>query len=91
MSAYEFEVHVTSITEGDVTNYITGYFVFREKRFPFTGIAYGRFGGQNVHPVLTQRVKNRLVRLGVSVDGFEEALQQKLLQGDMIVEAPPPE
>lgn len=91
MNAHDFEVHVTGVTEGDVTSYLTGYFLFHGERFSFTGIAYGRFGGQNVHPVLSNRVKKRLQRLGVTLDEFEEALQQKLLQGDVTIEASPPE
>lgn len=91
MSTYNIEVHVTRVTEGDVTSYLTGHFLFRGERFSFTGIAYGRFGGQNVRPILSRRVRKRLQQLGVPLDEFEEILQQKLMQGDIILEAAPPE
>lgn len=87
MAAYDFEVHVTAVSQGEIANFISGYLIFKGERLRFRALAYGRYGGQNVSPKLGPKVKRRLSQLGAEPGDFELQLQQKLLQGDFIIES----
>ena len=91
MEESEFEVHVTHVSGGEVANFLRGYLIFKGERLNFTGVAYGRVGGQNVSPRLSRKTLKRLKELGVDVDQFVLILQRKLVEGDVIIEAKPPE
>ena len=62
---------------------ITGEFKLDEKSFPFTAIAFGRIGGQNIGAKLSTETENRLKDLGYDIDEIITQLQRKLLQGDL--------
>ncbi len=62
---------------------IIGNFVIDEHSFPFTGIAFGRIGGQNVGVKLTENVEKNIVKLGYNLDDVIETLQRNLIQGDL--------
>ncbi len=91
MQDYEFEVHVDYVSGGEVANYLRGYLIFKGEKLRFSGVAYGRFGGQNVSPRLSVKTTKRLKGLGVDKEQFLSILQRKLVEGDIIIEAKPPE
>ena len=62
---------------------ITGEFQVGENFFPFTAIAFGRIGGQNIGAKLSTETENRLKDLGYDIDEIITQLQRKLLQGDL--------
>jgi len=62
---------------------IVGTFLVNEHSFPFTGIAFGRIGGQNVGVKLTENVEKNIVKLGYNLDDVIETLQRNLIQGDL--------
>ncbi len=73
---------------GGVANFVSGYAVFRGEKFPFEAIAYGRIGGQNVSPRLTDESMKRLQNLDVDVENFTSQLQRKLVEGEINVVVP---
>jgi hypothetical protein len=77
-----YEIVVDYISEGDVANLIRGYINVNGERIRFTGVAYGRFGGQNVSPSLSRSAKGRVEEIFGDVDKFEEDLQLRLVRGD---------
>lgn len=91
MEDYEFEVHIDYVSGGEVANSLRGYLIFRGEKLRFSGVAYGRFGGQNVSPKLSRKTTKRLKELGADIEEFVSILQRKLVEGDIIIEAKPPE
>jgi hypothetical protein len=90
---YPMQVYVDYMGEssgvgGGVANFLSGYALFREEKFPFEAIAYGRIGGQNVSPTLTQESMRRLQDLRVNVETFTSQLQRKLVEGEINVVIP---
>jgi hypothetical protein len=77
-----YAVVVDDVSGGEVANLIRGYVIFGEERIRFTGIAYGRIGGQNVFPKLSRAAKKRIRQLWGNSDKFEENLQLRLVKGD---------
>jgi hypothetical protein len=82
----EFEIHVTEVSQSEITNLLRGYVLFRGERLPFSAVAYGRIGGQNVRPEFPAETQRRLQELGVNVDELELQMQQKMLEGDLVLE-----
>ena len=87
------EVIVDSMGEssgvgGGVANFLSGYVIFRGEKFPFEAIAYGRIGGQNVSPTLTDESLKRLQDLDIDVENFTSQLQRKLVEGEIDVVVP---
>ena len=62
---------------------ITGNFIIDEHSFPFTAIAFGRIGGQNVGVKLTEDVEKNIKDLGYDLDVVIDTLQKNLIQGDL--------
>ena len=62
---------------------ILGNFSIEQNLFPFTGIAFGRIGGQNVGVKLTDDVEKKIVELGYNLDEVIETLQKNLIHGDL--------
>jgi len=62
---------------------IIGNFVIDEHSFPFTGIAFGRIGGQNIGVKLTENTEKNIVELGYDLDEVIGTLQRNLIQGDL--------
>ena len=50
---------------------------------PFTGIAFGRIGGQNIGVKLTADVEKNIKDLGYNLDVVIDTLQKNLIQGDL--------
>jgi len=73
---------------GGVANFLSGYAIFRGEKFPFEAIAYGRIGGQNVSPTLTNESIKRLQDLSIDLENFTAQLQRKLVEGEIQVVIP---
>jgi hypothetical protein len=82
----EYQIVVDDVTGGDIANIIRGYIQVNGEKIRFKGIAYGRYGGQNVAPRLSPLAKKRLKEIFGNVSKFEEDLQQKLVRGDFEVD-----
>jgi hypothetical protein len=70
------------ISEGDVANLLRGYVIVGDQKIRFTGVAYGRFGGQNVSPSLSPAERKKAKKAFGDVEEFEEDLQLRLVRGD---------
>lgn len=84
-----YQIVVDDVTGGEIANVIRGYIEVNGERIRFKGIAYGRYGGQNVAPRLSPVSKKRIKEVFGSVSRFEEDLQQKLVRGDFEIVPPP--
>ena len=62
---------------------IIGNFIIDENSFPFTAIAFGRIGGQNVGVKLVEDVEKNIKDLGYDLDTVIDTLQKNLIQGDL--------
>jgi len=76
-------VNIQEITGTQMAAKIVGIFIFDEHSFPFTGIAFGRIGGQNVGVKLTEDVETKIKDLGYNLDNVIDTLQKNLIQGDL--------
>jgi hypothetical protein len=85
----EYQVVVDDVTGGEIANIIRGYIEINGEKIRFKGIAYGRYGGQNVAPRLSPVSKKRIKEVFGSVSRFEEDMQQKLVRGDFEIVPPP--
>ncbi len=88
MQVYVDQMGESSGVGGGVANFLSGYALFQGEKFPFEAIAYGRIGGQNVSPTLTDESMKRLQELGVDVETFTAQLQRKLVEGEINVVIP---
>lgn len=82
MANPEFEITVDYVSEGDVANLLRGFIAVKNEKIRFSGVAYGRFGGQNVSPVLSAAAKKKAKSIFPDFDKFEEELQMKLVRGE---------
>jgi hypothetical protein len=82
----EYKIVVDDVTGGEIANIIKGYIEVKGEKIRFKGIAYGRYGGQNVAPRLSPVSKKRLKAIFGDVGKFEEDLQQKLVRGDFEID-----
>ncbi len=73
---------VDFVSGGEVANLLKGYILAEGEKIRFSGVAYGRFGGQNVSPKLTPAAQRRVRELFGDLEGFEEDLQLRLVNGD---------
>ena len=81
-SRYEYKVVIDFVSGGEVANLLKGYILVVGKKIRFSGVAYGRFGGQNVSPKLSPAAQRRVRQLFGDLDGFEEDLQLRLVRGE---------
>ena len=88
MSLPDYRIVINYVSEGEVANLVRGFIELKGKRVSFTGVAYGRFGGQNFSPLLSPSAKKKLGDLVPDVSKFEEDLQLRLVRGEF--EARPP-
>jgi hypothetical protein len=77
-----YNVIIDEVSGGDIANVLRGYIEVNGEKIRFMGIAYGRYGGQNVAPRLSPVSKKRLKSIFGEVSKFEEDLQMKLVRGD---------
>ena len=64
---------------------INGTFEIDANSFEFLAIAFGRIGGQNIGVKLTEETESKLKALEYNVDEVIDALQKKLISGDLSV------
>jgi hypothetical protein len=76
-------VNIQEITGTQMAAKIIGNFIIDENSFPFTAIAFGRIGGQNVGVKLTEDVEKNIKELGYDLDIVIDTLQKNLIQGDL--------
>ena len=79
----EIIVNVKEIDGTQMAAKIPGEFQLGEKLFPFTAIAFGRIGGQNIGAKLSNETQSMLKELGHDLDEVIAQLQKNLLQGDL--------
>jgi hypothetical protein len=77
-----YTVVIDDVSGGDIANILRGYIVVAGQKIRFTGIAYGRYGGQNVAPRLSRVAKKKLKEVFGDLPKFEEDLQMKLVSGE---------
>jgi hypothetical protein len=80
-----YTVVVDEVSSGDIANILRGYILVGEEKIRFMGIAYGRYGGQNVAPRFSPVSKKKIKQIFGDLDKFEEDLQLKLVLGDLEV------
>jgi len=83
-----YNIVIDYVSEGEVANLVRGYVEVAAARVRFTGVAYGRFGGQNFSPQFSEGARKKLSALVTNVDEFIEDVQLRLVRGDF--EARPP-
>ncbi|MDV3293796.1 MAG: hypothetical protein LYZ70_05955 [Nitrososphaerales archaeon] len=88
MSLPEYQIVIDYVSEGDVANLVRGFISLKGSKIKFTGVAYGRFGGQNFSPQLSPSARLKIKELVGDVASFEEDLQLRLVKGEF--EARPP-
>ena len=77
-----YTIVVDYVSEGEVANLIRGYVELGGKKVRFSGVAYGRFGGQNFSPQFSKAAKDRLASLSGDFAAFEEDVQLRLVRGE---------
>ncbi len=82
MSNPAYAIVVDYVSEGEVANLIRGYVEIKGVKVRFSGVAYGRFGGQNFSPQFSKAAKVKLAGLTGDFPKFEEDLQLRLVRGD---------
>jgi hypothetical protein len=82
MGLPDYRIVIEYVSEGEVANLIRGYVVVEGKRVRFTGVAYGRFGGQNFSPQFTAAAKRTIRALVGDAEKFEEDVQMRLVRGE---------
>jgi hypothetical protein len=82
MSLPPYNIIVDYVSEGEVANLIRGYVEVKGKKVRFSGVAYGRFGGQNFSPQFSKASRDKLQALIDDFAKFEEDLQLRLVRGD---------
>lgn len=82
MSLPKYAITVDYVSEGEVANLIRGFVELKGERVRFSGVAYGRFGGQNFSPSFSEAARKRLEKLTGDFPKFEEDMQLRLVRGD---------
>jgi hypothetical protein len=77
-----YHIVIDEVSGGEIANIMRGYILVNSEKIRFKGIAYGRYGGQNVAPRLSPIAKKRIKEIFGSVSKLEEDLQLKLVSGD---------
>jgi|TARA_B100001013_G_scaffold105711_1_gene60332 hypothetical protein len=76
-------VNIKEIDGTQMAAKIIGDFKIDENSFPFTAIAFGRIGGQNIGAKLSNETENKIKELGYDLDEVIGQLQRNLLQGNL--------
>jgi len=77
-----YKVIIDEVSGGEIANILRGYIDVDGERIRFTGIAYGRYGGQNVAPRLSPVSRKKIRTLFGDLSKFEDDLQIRLVSGD---------
>jgi len=82
MSFPDYRIVVEYVSEGEVANLIRGYIELKGRRIKFSGVAYGRFGGQNFSPQFSAAARRSIEELVGNTEKFEEDVQMRLVKGE---------
>ncbi|MDG6901974.1 MAG: hypothetical protein JRM80_08435 [Nitrososphaerota archaeon] len=82
MALPSYSIVVDYVSEGEVANLIRGYVEVAGKKVRFSGVAYGRFGGQNFSPQFSKAAKDSLAKITGDFPRFEEDMQMRLVRGE---------
>jgi len=82
LSLPDYSITVNYVSEGEVANLIRGFIELKGERVRFSGVAYGRFGGQNFSPQFSAVARKKLEKLTGNFPKFEEDMQLRLVRGD---------
>ncbi len=77
-----YSIVIDFVSEGEVANLIKGYVEVEGIQVRFSGVAYGRFGGQNFSPQFSAAAKKTLGPLVGDFAKFEEDVQLRLVRGE---------
>ena len=78
-------VYVSNSTGGQFASKIIGHFIIDDKKFRFIALAFGRIGGHNINLQLPKTSVNNLKKNGYDPELVQLEIQQKLLDGDIII------
>jgi len=81
-SRYSYKLIVDYVSGGEIANLLKGYILAGGRKIRFSGVAYGRFGGQNVSPKLSSAAARLVEEVFGNLESFEEDLQMRLVNGD---------
>jgi hypothetical protein len=87
LSLPAYSIVIDYISEGDVANLMRGYILVGGHKVRFSGVAYGRFGGQNVSPQLSASAKRKLKDIFGDLEKFQDDLQLRLVKGEFDTKA----
>lgn len=82
MGLPEYGIVIDFVSEGEVANLVRGYVHLKGKKVRFSGVAYGRFGGQNFSPQFSAAAKRTLRPMVGDFGRFEEDVQMRLVRGE---------
>lgn len=81
----DLDIHVSSVDGTQMAAKITGAFKIAGAEFPFTAIAFGRIGGQNIGAQLSKDTEAALRAAGHDPEEVALGIQTELLRGNMTV------
>jgi len=80
----DIDISIDSVDGTQMAAKIDGWFVLdRQPRLPFTAIAFGRIGGQNIGVKLSDSTESELRGAGYEPEDVIMSLQKNLLQGNL--------
>ena len=82
LSLPSYRIVIDFVSEGDVANLVKGYLEVGGKKVRFSGVAYGRFGGQNFSHQFSAAAKKAIRAVVQDFDKFEEDVLLRLVRGD---------
>ena len=86
-SLTEYKVIVDEVSGGEIANILRGYILVGNEKIRFMGIAYGRYGGQNVAPRFSAKTKKRIKQVFGDLSRFEEDFQLRMVKGNFEIES----
>lgn len=75
------KVRVLEANMGDIVGTIKGEVEVDGRVYSFTGTAFGRYGGQNIHVKLSSAARASLRRRGYNFEEIEVAVQEAIVRG----------
>jgi len=78
----QYSIVIDEVSGGDIANILRGRIKVAGEEIKFTGIAYGRYGGQNVTPKLSPAARKKLRLVFGDLAAFVEDLQLRLVGGE---------
>jgi hypothetical protein len=84
----DYSVVVDEVSGGEIANILRGYILIGGEKIRFMGIAYGRYGGQNVAARFSAKTKKRIIEVFGDLSRFEEDFQLRMVKGDFEMHVP---